>query len=87
MTPQRTSGLQREVLSLYRTLLRAARTKDPTRKEGTWDLARTQFRRDAASVKRSDFQKIEFLLRHGKKQLRYFDMPGFVKGGMTQAPP
>jgi hypothetical protein len=30
----------------------------------------------ATSVKRSDFQKVEFLLRHGRKQLKYLEMPG-----------
>ena len=81
MTPQRASGLQKEVLSLYRQLLRAARRKDPAKeKGGTWTLARTRFREDAGSVKRMEFQKIEFLLRHGRKQLKYLDMPSFVKG-------
>lgn len=80
MSPQRASGLQKEVLGLYRQLLRAARQKDPSKEAGgTWALARAQFREDAASVKRSDFQKIEFLLRHGRKQLKYLSMPGFSR--------
>lgn len=40
------SGLQKEVLALYRAILRAARHKDPTGVEGTVDFARTQFRQE-----------------------------------------
>lgn len=40
----------------------------------------------AASVRRSDFQKVEFLLRHGRKQLKYLTMPG-VGGASSMAAP
>ncbi|EKU20503.1 lyr family of fe s cluster biogenesis protein [Nannochloropsis gaditana CCMP526] len=81
MSPQRASGLQKEVLSLYRRVLRAARVKDAGKIDGgTYTLARTRFREDATSVSRMDFQKIEFLIRQGHKQLKYLNMPSVLRG-------
>lgn len=36
-------------------------------------------RAQAKSVKRTDFQKIEFMIRKGQKQLRLLSMPGVTK--------
>jgi hypothetical protein len=45
---RRVSGLQKEVLALYRAVLRAARRKDPQSTEGTVDLVKQQFRADVS---------------------------------------
>jgi|UPI000581A20E hypothetical protein len=85
------SGLQKEVLGLYRKILRQAIQKDragsclkpipillshkydaPT----TFSYAVSEFRKQAASVKRSDFKKIEYMMRKGEKQLKLLQMPG-----------
>ncbi|CAN0400059.1 unnamed protein product, partial [Phaeothamnion confervicola] len=76
---QRISGLQHEVRSLYRKVLRAAKDKeraDAVGAAGTVQFARERFRETANSVRRSDFRLIEHLLRYGHKQLRLLSMPG-----------
>mmetsp|Transcript_15312 Transcript_15312/g.21325 ORF Transcript_15312/g.21325 Transcript_15312/m.21325 type:complete len:108 (+) Transcript_15312:278-601(+) len=100
---QRLSGLQKEVLSLYRIILREAVKKDRGAGEEmgstsllrllqaedddnsastTVSYARSEFRKQAASVRRSDFKTIEYSLRKGHKQLKLLQMPGVkvVKG-------
>jgi hypothetical protein len=42
----------------------------------TTAYARDQFRKEASSVKRSDFKTIEYKIRKGKKQLQLLKMPG-----------
>ena len=65
MSPLRPlSGLQREVLSLYRGLLRAARRQPQLQQH-----VRSEFRASAAGVQRSDVERVEYLLRRGRKQL------------------
>ncbi|KAL3823663.1 hypothetical protein ACHAXA_009768 [Cyclostephanos tholiformis] len=102
MSPaSRLSGLQRDVLALYRSILREAIRKDrraslpsasggPGSKHlrvcqmlsstgdelGTTAFARDQFRKEASSVKRSDFKTIEYKIRKGRKQLQLLKMPG-----------
>eukprot|EP00941_MAST-03F_sp_MAST-3F-sp1_P002146 g2146.t1 len=70
---RRHSGLQRDVLSLYRKLLRAASAKG----EGTVKAVRDQFRSRAHSVRRRDFTSIEYMLRKGEKDLKTLKMPSF----------
>jgi succinate dehydrogenase assembly factor 1 len=98
MTTSRLSGIQKDVLSLYRRILREAARKD--RNEAgeeipfttllrttsgdsassppgrTLSYAAEEFRRQATSTRRSDFKKIEYLLRRGDKQLKLLQMPG-----------
>ena len=62
----RRSGLQSDVLALYREALRLARRKEREAGDAsgaTYAHARERFRQSAASVRRMDFQRIEFLLR------------------------
>lgn len=90
-TTSRLSGIQRDVFSLYRRILRQALHKDRTtlattpttvlpflltRTGTTTHYATHEFRRQANSVSRSDFQKIEYLLRQGDKQIKLMNMPG-----------
>ena len=98
--PRVLSGLQKEVLALYRKVLREAHHKDcqalSTTKEQqrpslayllgrkrrqndpstTTRYAVEEFRRQAQSVKRSDFKRIEYLIRKGEKQVKLLQMPG-----------
>lgn len=93
MIQKRLSGLQQEVLALYRSILRAAAKKDRQSSQsqsfsnlltsGQSTLyARNEFRRDAESVKRSDFRLIEYKLRKGAKYVKLMTMEGVkVVGG------
>lgn len=88
------SGLQKDVLALYRTILREAIKKDrDAAVEGrlpvtsllkagsvgtTTCYAREEFRRQAGTVRRSDFKGIEYRLRKGQKQVKLLHMPGFT---------
>ncbi|KAH7331214.1 hypothetical protein KP509_20G020500 [Ceratopteris richardii] len=70
MAPQhRLSGLQRQILSLYRSFLRVARTKPPDVRSRIEKYVGAQFRHDAAAVDKKDFQQIEYLVRRATKQL------------------
>jgi hypothetical protein len=117
----RLSGLQRDVLSLYRRILRESMKKDRQEqlhrnnnvtsssmtndaftlsvkqkqqsllalyanggesfvtnieaKATTTAFAIAEFRRQAASVQRSDFKKIEYMIRKGEKQIKLLRMP------------
>jgi hypothetical protein len=41
--------------------------------------ASREFRKQSATVKRSDFKKIEYMIRKGEKQLKLLRMPGVLK--------
>jgi hypothetical protein len=48
--------------------------------------AASEFRRQAASTPRSDFKKIEYMIRKGDKQIKLLNMPGVVKlGGLERS--
>ncbi|KAJ5157547.1 uncharacterized protein N7482_008647 [Penicillium canariense] len=79
----RLSGLQREVLSLYRQCLREVRKKplesqsnfknyarpaDPSRRSAEFQKHR--------SVNKKDFSAVEYLLRKGHRQLEMYASPG-----------
>ena len=66
---RRLSGIQKQVLSLYRSFWRVARSKEPDTRLHIERYVGAQFRRDAHAVDRKDFQRIEYLLRRGSKQL------------------
>eukprot|EP00934_Nitzschia_sp_Nitz4_P004924 Nitzschia sp. Nitz4//scaffold21_size171442//168680//169189//NITZ4_002197-RA/size171442-processed-gene-0.35-mRNA-1//1//CDS//3329542519//4914//frame0 len=86
------SGLQKEVLALYRTIIREAAKKDwqaqpandaPIKLVNLWkdsttttSYAKGEFRKQVAAVKRFDFQTIEHKLRYGHKQVKILKMPG-----------
>ncbi|CAB9531423.1 unknown protein [Seminavis robusta] len=88
---KRLSGLQKDVLSLYRSILREAIKKDRqvltsndlvvgpllySKQRTTTGYARTEFRHQCQQVKRSEFKKIEYMIRKGEKQLKLLKMPG-----------
>ncbi|KAH9998883.1 complex 1 protein-domain-containing protein [Xylariaceae sp. FL0662B] len=71
----RLSGLQKEVLSLYRNCLRASRKKPPESRPNFESFLRSEFSKNIKVDKR-DFAAIEFLLRKGRRQLEIMSAPG-----------
>ncbi|KAI0136716.1 hypothetical protein BJ170DRAFT_677586 [Xylariales sp. AK1849] len=69
------SGLQKEVIVLYRHCLRESRKKPQTTRPHFESFARTEFEKSIAIDKR-DFAAIEFLLRKGRRQLEVYSAPG-----------
>jgi len=63
------SGIQRQVLSLYRDALRAARRLPPAAAASAVAFTRAEFRMGAAAVDRLDFQRVEHLLRAARKKI------------------
>ncbi|KAF5811084.1 putative complex 1 LYR protein [Helianthus annuus] len=66
---QKLSGIQKQVLSLYRGFLRTACSKTPENQAHIESLVSAEFRKNAQSIDRKNFLHIEYLLRRGKKQL------------------
>ncbi|KAK6376313.1 uncharacterized protein PV06_06131 [Exophiala oligosperma] len=71
----RYSGLQREVMKLYRQCLRAAGKKPESSKAHFRDAARREFRKHQ-KVDKKDFAAIEALLRMGSRKLELYSSPG-----------
>ncbi|CAE7177060.1 Complex1 LYR multi-domain protein [Pyrenophora teres f. teres] len=71
----RLSGLQKDVLSLYRQCLRAVRAKPNDAQSHFRDFARAQFHKHK-DVGKKDFGTIEYLLRRGRNQLESWSDPG-----------
>jgi succinate dehydrogenase assembly factor 1 len=69
------SGLQRDVLSLYRRCLRAARSKPDGTRPNFQRFARREFERNTMLDKK-DFGTIEFMLRKGQRQLEIYQAKG-----------
>jgi succinate dehydrogenase assembly factor 1 len=72
---RRLSGLQRDVLSLYRRCLRAARSKPEATRSNFERYARHEFERNTMLDKK-DFGTIEFMLRKGQRQLEIYQAKG-----------
>merc|ERR1711990_1250832 len=70
------SGLQKQVLKLYRDILTAAREKSPEGRASIVTETRAKFKANMSIPKR-EFGKIEHLLRMGGKQLKTVQMKGF----------
>ena len=70
---RRLSGLQREVLSLYRTALRAANNKGEAAADFK-KLAKQEFRKNQ-SISRKDIPLVEHLIRVGKRQIKAYESP------------
>eukprot|EP01134_Creolimax_fragrantissima_P003411 CFRG3411T1 len=66
----RHSKLQQDVLTLYRNFLRAIKTKPIENQPVFYQAVRAGFDQHKEESKR-DINKIEFLLRSGKKKLKY----------------
>jgi len=74
----RLSGMQKQVLSLYRGFLRAARSKSAEDRRRIESIVSEEFRRNSKEVDRKNFVYIEYLLRRGKKQLDQLKSPDIV---------
>ncbi|KAH9891649.1 hypothetical protein C8Q73DRAFT_81518 [Cubamyces lactineus] len=71
----RRSGLQREVLSLYRRALRMVNTKPPAAQPKFRLFVRYSFKTQAAAVSPRDVSTIEHLLRRGRRQIEMYEDP------------
>ena len=65
------SGLQKQVLSLYKQALTLARSKNPSDNQSSIDFVRKEFRKNK-DLDKKDFRRIEFLIRKAEKQLKLF---------------
>ncbi|XP_023763115.1 succinate dehydrogenase assembly factor 1, mitochondrial [Lactuca sativa] len=63
------SGIQKQVLSLYRCFLRTTRSKPQENRAHMESIISGEFRKNSKLIDRKDFLHIEYLLRRGKKQL------------------
>lgn len=70
----RLSGLQRDVLALYRRCLRSSRVKPTETRPNFETFARREFDRNI-HLDKKDFGAIEFLLRKGQRQLETYEAP------------
>ncbi|KAG7445783.1 uncharacterized protein BT62DRAFT_179761 [Guyanagaster necrorhizus] len=73
MSPR--SGLQREVLSLYRRALRMVRTKPPSTRAKFLLFVRYSFHRNATTISPRQVSVIEHLMRQGRKQIEMYEDP------------
>ncbi|KAK3394214.1 complex 1 protein-domain-containing protein [Podospora didyma] len=71
----RLSGLQKEVLGLYRQCLRECRKKPEATRAHFKSFARNEFDKNM-KVEKKDFAAIEFFLRKGRRQLDMYASPG-----------
>ncbi|KAF4585807.1 putative Found in Mitochondrial Proteome [Ophiocordyceps camponoti-floridani] len=71
----RLSGLQKDVLSLYRQCLRASRQKPKGARSHFEAFVRAEFTRNI-NIDKRNFDFIEFLLRRGRRQLQVYSSPG-----------
>ncbi|KAM7508184.1 hypothetical protein LguiA_018637 [Lonicera macranthoides] len=72
------SGMQKQVVALYRQFLRAARSKSPEDRRQIESFVSEEFRRNSKEVDRKNFQYIEYLLRRGNHQLDQLKSPNTV---------
>ncbi|KAL7753758.1 hypothetical protein RI367_000689 [Sorochytrium milnesiophthora] len=72
---RRLSGLQRQVLSLYRDCLRCIRHKEPHTRDNWRRFTRREFDKYRDSVSPRDINAVEALLRAGRKRLETMQHP------------
>ncbi|PUU74251.1 hypothetical protein B9Z19DRAFT_468416 [Tuber borchii] len=69
------SGIQRDVLALYRLCLREAGKKPKEVQDNFRNYARENFQAHL-DIDRRDFATIEHLLRAGRRKLEVYSQPG-----------
>lgn len=79
------SGLQKEVLALYRKLLRASKQKDSeafmaslSNSGSTTFATKTKFRETATKLTKRDIPRIEYNIRQGEKYVKTLQMDGMT---------
>ncbi|KAH9986617.1 hypothetical protein BJV77DRAFT_950845 [Russula vinacea] len=73
--PVRHSGLQKDVLALYRRALRMVRTKPPSSRDKFRLFVRYNFKTQASSVSPRSVSTIEHLIRRGQRQVETYENP------------
>ncbi|KAG9238570.1 complex 1 protein-like protein [Amylocarpus encephaloides] len=71
----RHSGLQKEVLALYRKCLRESRKKPTSSRSHFEAYARAEFNK-SIGLDKKDFGAVEYLLRKGQRQVEMYSAPG-----------
>jgi succinate dehydrogenase assembly factor 1 len=71
------SGIQRQVLALYRAVLREAARQPQPSKGAIQAYARHTLEQHRATVSKGDVMRIEHLLRQGGRQLERLRSPDF----------
>ncbi|KAJ1790367.1 hypothetical protein IW142_002085 [Coemansia sp. RSA 564] len=74
MVVRRLSGLQKDVLRLYRDCLRAVHKKPEESRPRFYAFARREFERNL-DIKRTDVKAIEYLLRIGRRRMEQYTSP------------
>ncbi|RPB23103.1 hypothetical protein L211DRAFT_826052 [Terfezia boudieri ATCC MYA-4762] len=75
-TTRKLTGLQKDVLSLYRACLRQAKLKPVETRENFRQFASRDEFRSHLDVDRKDFNTIEYLLRTGRRKLETYSGEG-----------
>ena len=73
-TTLRRSGIQKQVLTLYKECLRAAEAKSPSFKS----VVRNEFKRNSIAIQRTDTMRIEYMLRQGRRKLDMMKVRKFL---------
>lgn len=76
---KRLSGLQIQVLSLYKKLLRAAEKKDPSQMQQFKQYIHQEFKVNKDSIKSDQHQRIEFFIRQGHAKLQMLESQAMKK--------
>ncbi|KAG6376965.1 hypothetical protein JVT61DRAFT_1003 [Boletus reticuloceps] len=84
MSSNSVSGLQREVLALYRRALRMVRSKPPQARPKFSLYVRYTFRNQASSVSPRNVAAIEHLIRRGKRQIDLYESPSIKDCQISQ---
>jgi len=69
------SGLQKEVLALYRRALRMVNSKQPPARPKFRLFVRYTFHMNASSISPRDISAVEHLVRKGERQLEVYEDP------------
>ncbi|KAI0345777.1 hypothetical protein BDW22DRAFT_1389674 [Trametopsis cervina] len=69
------SGLQKDVLALYRRALRMAYSKPPAARPKFSLFVRYTFKTQSTAISTRDVSAIEHLLRKGKRQIEMYEDP------------
>ncbi|TEB30657.1 hypothetical protein FA13DRAFT_1630461 [Coprinellus micaceus] len=79
------SGLQKEVLALYRRALRMVRTKPESARSRFRLYMQYTFHNNAKSISPRNVSAIEHLLRKGKRQIEMYEDPAVTQCFVSQA--